>query len=134
MGMDQLRRRRDSAGELYDRFGKENKSLGVILVAPAVCSIDTGPVEVLIATDQVDLNSVRAGGLDDVGGRPFAPEVDLELAICRADFIFAFANGPVIRHDDADVMAKFFQFVGQNADLVPQITGRTERGELTGCH
>lgn len=90
-------------------------------------AINSASIEILVAADQVNLNPVRAGRLDNVRGSSLAAQVDLELVVGGTDNIIAFAYGPIERHDDADVVAKFLQFEGQNTDLVAQVTGRTER-------
>src|SRR5271166_2542443 len=106
MAMDQFRRWRESSSELDGSLRKKNKSLGVIFVGSAISSINTASIKVFVATNQEYLNLFRAGRLDDVSGRPLSSEINLKFETGRSDIVVTFANGPIERHNDANVVTK----------------------------
>ena len=58
-------------GDFCHAFGKENEPRRVVLVIASISSIETSAVEILLALDEAQLDSLGTGGLPDFARKVF---------------------------------------------------------------
>ena len=63
--------RQVETGDFCHAFGKENEPRRVVLVIASISSIETSAVEILLALNEAQLDSLGTGGLPDFAGEVF---------------------------------------------------------------